>query len=132
MKGYRNIEYFRGDRNSFIRIKYPRKWEIWWKGECFEVVRTRKIARESIRKMQEGEEQMEAEDRAMYEDAMKAMKKLIGSYILVGRLCERVENAVRPYLVQEHTQRLRKAQEEAAELLGDVTRFLKHAGDFLV
>lgn len=133
MKGYRGIEYFRGDRNSFIRTNRPHRWEVWWKGGCFEVVRTRKLARECLREMHRGEKEMKAEDEALYESAMKAMKKLIGSYLLVGRLCERVENTGSPaYLVQENMQRLKVAQDEAAEILGAVTKFLRHAGDFLV
>jgi hypothetical protein len=133
-KGYYYTEYHSQDRTCFIRIKSPRKWEIWWKSDFMKVAPTRKLARDCIRAMKKGDEEMHLEDRAMYEAAMKAMKKLIGSYILVGRLCERVENTVASprYLIQENTELLKKAQEEAAELLGAVTKFFRHAGDFLV
>ena len=130
MKGYRGIEYFRGDRNSFIRIKIPHKWEVWWKGDFFEVVPTRKFARDCLRDMQQSEEEIDAEDLEIYRKAVAAIKKLPGTWILIGRLSERVERTCSRVVREETLTKLKVAQDEGERLLRVVTRFYKNHGDF--
>lgn len=130
MKGYRGVEYFRGDRNSFIRIKRPHKWQVWWKGDFFEVVRTRKLARACLREMQQCEDEIDAEDLEIYRKAVAAIKKLPGTWILIGRLSERAERTCSRIVRAETLIKLKAAQEEGERLLRAATRFYKNHGDF--